>query len=90
MGRTPILYYCSTKSKVRQHTGPGLIVASYRKMFPWRPWEKTQAGSEFCVFGIPDIGRFGLAQGEGMRHLGSLRPNDVIGPCHASARLWRS
>jgi len=55
----------------------GELVARYRKMFPWRPWEKTQAGSEFCVFDVPgtctepsavqslskgrSIGRFGLA-----------------------------
>jgi len=39
----------------------GEMVARYRKMFPWRPWEVTQAGSEFCVFDIPGIGRFGLA-----------------------------
>jgi predicted amidohydrolase len=39
----------------------GELVARYRKMFPWRPWEVTQAGSEFCVFDIPGIGRFGLA-----------------------------
>jgi formamidase len=39
----------------------GDLVARYRKMFPWRPWEETQAGSEFCVFDIPGIGCFGLA-----------------------------
>jgi formamidase len=39
----------------------GELVARYRKMFPWRPWEKTQAGSEFCVFDVPGIGCFGLA-----------------------------
>ncbi len=39
----------------------GELVARYRKMFPWRPWEKTQAGSEYCVFDVPGIGCFGLA-----------------------------
>jgi formamidase len=39
----------------------GELVARYRKMFPWRPWEETRAGSDFCVFDIPGIGRFGLA-----------------------------
>jgi len=39
----------------------GELVARYRKMFPWCPWEKTQPGSEFCVFDVPSIGRFGLA-----------------------------
>ncbi len=39
----------------------GEIVAKYRKMFPWLPYEVgTQAGDEFCVFDIPDVGRFGL------------------------------
>ncbi len=39
----------------------GEIVAKYRKMFPWLPYEAgTAAGNEFCVFDIPDVGRFGL------------------------------
>jgi predicted amidohydrolase len=39
----------------------GEIIAKYRKMFPWYPIENgTTAGDQFCVFDIPDIGRFGL------------------------------
>lgn len=38
----------------------GEIVARYRKIFPWRPWEKAAAGSEFAVFDIPGVGRAGL------------------------------
>ena len=39
----------------------GDIVAKYRKMFPWLPYEAgTSAGDQFCVFDIPDVGRFGL------------------------------
>jgi predicted amidohydrolase len=39
----------------------GEIVAKYRKMFPWLPYEAgTSAGDRFCVFDIPDVGRFGL------------------------------
>jgi predicted amidohydrolase len=38
----------------------GEIAAKYRKMFPWRPLEETEAGEEFCVFEIPGKGRFGL------------------------------
>ncbi len=39
----------------------GNIVAKYRKMFPWYPYESgTRAGNEFCVFDIPDVGRVGL------------------------------
>jgi len=40
----------------------GEIVASYRKMFPFRPYEtEFEAGTEFCVFDVPGVGRFGLS-----------------------------
>lgn len=39
----------------------GDIVAKYRKIFPWYPYEAgTAAGDTFCVFDIPDLGRIGL------------------------------
>jgi formamidase len=39
----------------------GEIVAKYRKMFPWLPYESgTTPGDQFCVFDIPEVGRFGL------------------------------
>jgi formamidase len=39
----------------------GEIVAKYRKMFPWLPYEAgTAPGDQFCVFDIPNVGRFGL------------------------------
>src|SRR6266498_1087805 len=39
----------------------GEIVARYRKMFPWLPYEsESTPGDQFCVFDIPDVGRFGL------------------------------
>jgi predicted amidohydrolase len=39
----------------------GEIVAKYRKMFPWLPYEVgTTSGDQFCVFDIPEVGRFGL------------------------------
>ncbi|OGN94237.1 MAG: hypothetical protein A2Y88_01935 [Chloroflexi bacterium RBG_13_48_10] len=39
----------------------GEIVRKYRKMFPWLPYENNiTPGDEFCVFDIPDAGRFGL------------------------------
>ena len=40
----------------------GNVVARYRKMFPFLPYEENvSSGSEFCVFDIPDVGRFGLS-----------------------------
>ncbi len=40
----------------------GEIVSRYRKMFPFRPYESEIAGgAEFCVFDVPDVGRFGLS-----------------------------
>ncbi len=40
----------------------GVIVTSYRKMFPFRPYEiEVEAGTEFCIFDVPDVGRFGLS-----------------------------
>jgi len=43
--------------------GPdGEIVAKYSKMFPFRPYEAgISAGTEFCVFDVPEVGRFGLS-----------------------------
>jgi len=38
----------------------GMIKAKCRKLFPWVPLEQSEAGKEFCVFDIPEKGRFGL------------------------------
>jgi len=39
----------------------GKIITRYRKMFPWLPYEsETEPGDQFCIFDIPDVGRFGL------------------------------
>ena len=38
----------------------GKIAARYRKIFPWRPLEIVAAGEDFCIFEIPQKGRFGL------------------------------
>lgn len=39
----------------------GEIVAQYRKLFPWRPFETTTPGDSFVTFDIPGCGRIGLA-----------------------------
>jgi len=40
----------------------GEVVARYRKMYPFLPYEKgVAAGSEFVVFDVPEAGRFGLS-----------------------------
>jgi formamidase len=39
----------------------GELVASYRKCFPWQPYETTQPGTATVCFEIGGIGRFGLA-----------------------------
>ncbi|TFC23564.1 carbon-nitrogen hydrolase family protein [Cryobacterium sp. MDB1-18-2] len=39
----------------------GERVASYRKMFPWRPFEPYDPGDRFVVFDVPGVGRLGLS-----------------------------
>ncbi len=40
----------------------GQVVARYRKMFPFLPYEQgVTAGTEFVVFDVPKIGRFGVS-----------------------------
>ena len=39
----------------------GEIAATYRKVFPWQPYEQTTPGTEFVVFDIAGVGRIGLA-----------------------------
>jgi len=40
----------------------GNIIARYRKMFPFLPYETdVEAGNDFCVFDVPDVGRFGVS-----------------------------
>jgi formamidase len=38
----------------------GEVAAVYRKLFPWRPYERTAAGEEPCVLEIPRRGRIGV------------------------------
>lgn len=40
----------------------GNVVTRYRKMFPFYPYEVgVTPGKEFCVFDVPDVGRFGVS-----------------------------
>jgi predicted amidohydrolase len=40
----------------------GDVIRRYRKMFPFHPYEQDVAqGTEFCIFDVPDVGRFGLS-----------------------------
>lgn len=40
----------------------GAVIRRYRKMFPFRPFEvDVEPGSEFCVFDVPGVGRFGVS-----------------------------
>ena len=38
------------------------MVARYRKLYPFLPYEQgVTAGSDFVVFDVPDVGRFGMS-----------------------------
>lgn len=40
----------------------GEVIARYRKMFPFMPYEVgVESGTEFCVFDVPEVGRFGVS-----------------------------
>ncbi|MCU1437073.1 MAG: carbon-nitrogen hydrolase family protein [Naasia sp.] len=39
----------------------GELVATYRKIFPWRPYEIFEPGDRFTVLDLPGIGRVGLS-----------------------------
>lgn len=39
----------------------GELVASYHKVFPWRPYEPYDPGDRFVVFNMEGVGRFGLS-----------------------------
>lgn len=62
----------------------GELAASYRKIFPWRPYEPYMPGGEFVVFDIPGTGRLGLSIcydawfPEVTRHLGWMGAEAVV------------
>lgn len=40
----------------------GQVIRRYRKMFPFYPYEQGVAqGTEFCIFDVPEVGRFGVS-----------------------------
>ncbi|MFK7884057.1 MAG: carbon-nitrogen hydrolase family protein [Phycisphaerales bacterium] len=40
----------------------GEVIARYQKMFPFMPYETgVESGTEFCLFDVPDVGRFGVS-----------------------------
>jgi len=40
----------------------GEVIRRFRKLFPFRPYEKdVEGGTEFCVFDVPEVGRFGVS-----------------------------
>ncbi|MGI9295239.1 MAG: carbon-nitrogen hydrolase family protein, partial [Pseudomonadales bacterium] len=40
----------------------GEVIQRYSKMFPFYPYEEgVTAGDEFCMFDVPDVGRFGVS-----------------------------
>ncbi|CAN5752454.1 hypothetical protein BH23GEM11_BH23GEM11_13600 [soil metagenome] len=40
----------------------GTVVGRHRKLFPFTPYEKgVEAGDDFLVFDVPDVGRFGVS-----------------------------
>ncbi|ALG30304.1 hydrolase [Glutamicibacter halophytocola] len=62
----------------------GTLVASYRKMFPWRPFEPHQPGTEFVVAKVPGAGAVGLSIcydawfPEHSRHLAWMGANAIL------------
>lgn len=70
----------------------GELVGSYRKIFPWRPFEPFDMGSDFTVVDLPGLGRVGLAIcydlwfPEVIRQLAWLGAELVVLPTQTSTR----
>jgi len=66
----------------------GRVAARYRKMFPFRPYEAdVESGDSFCVFDVPEVGRFGVSIcydmwfPETSRSLAALGAEVLVHPC---------
>lgn len=46
---------------VSAYSPDGRRVATYRKVFPWQPYERTSPGGEFTVFRLGEYGTVGLS-----------------------------
>ncbi|WP_434080519.1 carbon-nitrogen hydrolase family protein [Sanguibacter sp. Z1732] len=68
----------------------GEVVCSYRKIFPWRPFEPFTSGSTMAVGDIPDVGRIGLSIcydiwfPEVARHLAWMGSDVILCPAQTS------
>jgi predicted amidohydrolase len=65
----------------------GTVIARYRKLVPWRPYEAhTTPGNEYTVFDVPGVGRFGLSNcfdmwfPETLRALANLGAEVILHP----------
>jgi predicted amidohydrolase len=70
----------------------GELAASYRKIFPWRPYEPYDPGDRFVVFDVPDTGRIGFSIcydawfPELARHLAWLGADVILNPVQTTTR----
>ncbi len=70
----------------------GALRASYRKMFPWRPYECFTPGTEFVVHGVEGLGRLGFSNcydtwfPEHSRHLAWLGADVILNIAQSRAR----
>jgi predicted amidohydrolase len=70
----------------------GELVAAYRKIFPWRPFEPFDPGTRFVTFDLPGLGRLGLCIcydlwfPEVIRHLAWMGAELVVIPTQTSTR----
>jgi len=63
----PGSYFERAESGALYNTAPvispdGHVISRYRKMFPFLPYEHgIEYGTDFCVFDVPNAGRFGIS-----------------------------